>query len=384
MTLAFTSRIAADTATDPQDTVLLKQALNRLGLYTPMPETGITPFPDRAMIDAIRAFQTGRGLPATGRIDPGDGTEQALAIAAAADTLRGGYIWRTLQDDKVRPSHAERDGRSFAWREPPPGGHPGTEPNCRCWAEPVAGEVITPIPGRKPPPPPCFTDPWKEEAKAHVAEFESLTKHPYLDSVGKITIGYGFNVDRWQDFQALPLRTPDASGQLATELEKLTAFLTLRWVAALISPPPSPEGEPPSPSNRSFGKITANNYKGLTKVQLPEADSRQILDLKISDFETALIGKFGDLACFPSPAKIALMDMIYNLGATRFSADRWPNLFDSVSRRNWSEAADRCRRRGVNVERNNRARGLFLDAADAEVNAISPSIGGSSLGKVGQ
>jgi GH24 family phage-related lysozyme (muramidase) len=217
-----------------------------------------------------------------------------------------------------------------------------------------------------------------------VAEFESLTKHPYLDSVGKITIGYGFNVDRWQDFQALPLRTPDASGQLATELEKLTAFLTLRWVAALISPPPSPEGEPPSPSNRSFGKITANNYKGLTKVQLPEADSRQILDLKISDFETALIGKFGDLACFPSPAKIALMDMIYNLGATRFSADRWPNLFDSVSRRNWSEAADRCRRRGVNVERNNRARGLFLDAADAEVNAISPSIGGSSLGKVGQ
>jgi SPP1 gp7 family putative phage head morphogenesis protein len=51
------------------------------------------------------------------------------------------YRWRTRGDDRVRPEHAAREGRIFAWDSPPPGGHPGTEVNCRCHAEPVYGEV---------------------------------------------------------------------------------------------------------------------------------------------------------------------------------------------------------------------------------------------------
>lgn len=35
------------------------------------------------------------------------------------------YIWRTEGDDKVRDSHAERDGKIFNWYVPPEGGHPG-------------------------------------------------------------------------------------------------------------------------------------------------------------------------------------------------------------------------------------------------------------------
>lgn len=49
------------------------------------------------------------------------------------------YIWRTQLDDKVRPEHAAREGRIFAWNNPPPGGHPGSEKNCRCVAVPVEG-----------------------------------------------------------------------------------------------------------------------------------------------------------------------------------------------------------------------------------------------------
>ncbi|MCB1332010.1 MAG: HNH endonuclease [Maritimibacter sp.] len=37
---------------------------------------------------------------------------------------------------KVRHSHAEYDDRVFAWDDPPEGGHPGQEINCRCRAEP--------------------------------------------------------------------------------------------------------------------------------------------------------------------------------------------------------------------------------------------------------
>lgn len=52
------------------------------------------------------------------------------------------YRWRTRGDDRVRPEHAARDGKIFAWDSPPAGGHPGSEVNCRCHAEPVYGEAV--------------------------------------------------------------------------------------------------------------------------------------------------------------------------------------------------------------------------------------------------
>ena len=45
------------------------------------------------------------------------------------------YTWRTVQDSKVRSSHADRDGKVFSWTDPPEGGHPGEDFGCRCWAE---------------------------------------------------------------------------------------------------------------------------------------------------------------------------------------------------------------------------------------------------------
>ncbi|MFP4097878.1 MAG: phage minor head protein [Alphaproteobacteria bacterium] len=47
------------------------------------------------------------------------------------------YIWRTVKDSDVRPAHAAREGKIFSWTNPPEGGHPGEDYNCRCWAETV-------------------------------------------------------------------------------------------------------------------------------------------------------------------------------------------------------------------------------------------------------
>lgn len=46
------------------------------------------------------------------------------------------YTWTTMEDDRVRPEHAELDGRTFAWDAPPEIGNPGEPPNCRCQATP--------------------------------------------------------------------------------------------------------------------------------------------------------------------------------------------------------------------------------------------------------
>lgn len=51
------------------------------------------------------------------------------------------YIWRTRRDRRVRSQHADREGRVFSWNDPPTGGHPGEDFNCRCTAEPYYPEV---------------------------------------------------------------------------------------------------------------------------------------------------------------------------------------------------------------------------------------------------
>ena len=52
-----------------------------------------------------------------------------------------GYIWRTADDGRVRPSHAAMEGQFVKWSEPPTldglTGHAGALPNCRCYPEPI-------------------------------------------------------------------------------------------------------------------------------------------------------------------------------------------------------------------------------------------------------
>lgn len=63
------------------------------------------------------------------------------------------YRWRTVRDERVRggpkyrdavPSHAHREGKIFAWANPPhedkTDGHPGRPIQCRCYPEPVLGQ----------------------------------------------------------------------------------------------------------------------------------------------------------------------------------------------------------------------------------------------------
>jgi SPP1 gp7 family putative phage head morphogenesis protein len=54
------------------------------------------------------------------------------------------YTWRTSQDERVRPDHAALDGKIIKWSKPPivdkktgRRGHPGTDYQCRCVAEPI-------------------------------------------------------------------------------------------------------------------------------------------------------------------------------------------------------------------------------------------------------
>lgn len=52
------------------------------------------------------------------------------------------YTWLATNDGRTRDAHAERNGKVFAWDDPPEGGHPGEAIRCRCVALAVIPEKM--------------------------------------------------------------------------------------------------------------------------------------------------------------------------------------------------------------------------------------------------
>ena len=66
----------------------------------------------------------------------------ALTQARHEDVGVTKYMWSTSGDERVRDSHAEKDGQIFVYANPPADtGHPGHDVNCRCVAIAVFDEV---------------------------------------------------------------------------------------------------------------------------------------------------------------------------------------------------------------------------------------------------
>jgi SPP1 gp7 family putative phage head morphogenesis protein len=56
------------------------------------------------------------------------------------------FIWRTMNDERVRPEHADLEGETFSYDDPPDledgPALPGDPPLCRCYAEPVLDDLV--------------------------------------------------------------------------------------------------------------------------------------------------------------------------------------------------------------------------------------------------
>jgi SPP1 gp7 family putative phage head morphogenesis protein len=52
------------------------------------------------------------------------------------------FIWRTVNDGRVREEHEERNGETYSYDSPPDGELPGEPIQCRCTAEPVFEDIL--------------------------------------------------------------------------------------------------------------------------------------------------------------------------------------------------------------------------------------------------
>jgi GH24 family phage-related lysozyme (muramidase) len=183
-----------------------------------------------------------------------------------------------------------------------------------------------------------------EQSLAKLKEFEGCVPWMYRDTVGKVTVGVGLMLPDAKAAQALPF----VLGTRAATAEEIVAEYAR--VDAL-------------PLGRA-----STFYKTPASLQL----TQQTIDAKLSSilqgFETDLRTEFPQYDTFPDGIKMALLDMIYNLGPAGLFKG-FPHLVAAVQTGAWAQAAEHCTRRGPGEARNTWTRQQFLSAVVGKIQA---------------
>ena len=152
------------------------------------------------------------------------------------------YIWRTQGDDRVRGSHADREGKVFSVDDSP---CPGEEYGCRCWAEKCVESKFLPYDFNLRPDNPAKQIEElsvSDKGVKYIADWEKFRPNIYLDQAGNPTIGYGHLIDPEESFangitmeEALKLFKEDLADTENALYHMLKIPLTQNQFDALVS-----------------------------------------------------------------------------------------------------------------------------------------------------
>jgi GH24 family phage-related lysozyme (muramidase) len=171
----------------------------------------------------------------------------------------------------------------------------------------------------------------------------------YRDTVGKVTVGVGLMLPDAKAAEALPFvvgtraATPE---EIAAEYARVDAM--------------------------AMGRASAF-YKTPTSLLL----TQQTIDAKLSSvlagFEADLRAQFPHYDALPDGVKMALLDMIYNLGPGDLFKG-FPHLVAAIHTGAWAQAAEHCLRHGPGAARNDWTREQFLSAVVGTMKAEAESL----------
>ncbi|HVI10808.1 MAG TPA: hypothetical protein VND65_21140 [Candidatus Binatia bacterium] len=180
-----------------------------------------------------------------------------------------------------------------------------------------------------------------DDSLAHLEYFENSIAWMYRDTRGFVTVGVGEMLANAARAQSIAF--VDASNQVAGPSAILADYNRVLALAPAKVP--------------SF-------YRAANSVVLPQSEIDSLLMNHLNFFDRQLGQQFANFAGFPDAAKLGLLDMIFNLGATGLFKG-YPTLMGYVQKQSWTAAAGECHRNGPNAERNEWTRQQFLDAATA-------------------
>lgn len=183
----------------------------------------------------------------------------------------------------------------------------------------------------------------KRVLRKNLMTYEGAVDHMYLDTRGNVTVGVGHLIRSAQDAQQLPFHKRNDTQATASEIQD--EFESLRKL---------PYGQAHS----------AGYYSGFAQLRLRQSSIDSLTDTHIQSFEVELKRLYPAFDSYPTEARLALFDMIFNLGMTRLRA-LFPRFNQAVLAQDSSVAARECNRPGIQVSRNRYVQELFARAAAA-------------------
>lgn len=175
---------------------------------------------------------------------------------------------------------------------------------------------------------------------AFLTQQEGCEQYLYLDPRGNVTVGVGHLCATSADAERLPF-IKASTNRAATQNEIDYAWACLKY-------------QPLPPKLLAFYGIL---------LEQPAIRALLLQDTVYPQQQAADL--FQGFIAFPQPAKVAILDMLFNLG----SLDLFPNFVRAVRESNWAEAANQCVRRGVSTQRNIDTQELLLSCESVSVDA---------------
>ena len=182
----------------------------------------------------------------------------------------------------------------------------------------------------------------KTKLKQNMMKYEGNVPHMYLDTKGYVTVGVGHLLKDVEAAKKVPFIIRD-TGAIASIKQIEDEFKLIK--------------------SKPFGSQAAAFYKPFTKLVTTEAVREAQVEQHIRIFECELKRIYGvsEFASYPNDVKLALFDMIFNLGMSELK-DEFPNFNKHMKVRDFKQAAIESNRKDVSTERNTYVRNLFKSA----------------------
>jgi len=177
-----------------------------------------------------------------------------------------------------------------------------------------------------------------EQSLAQLEIFEGSVAWMYLDTRSNVTVGVGLMLPDRATASALAFvdaaGDPSAPADIAADFDRVSA----------LAPAMRPQF-----------------YRAPTSPQLPQTVIDANLSEVLTRFEATVRAGLAGYDALPDSAKMALLDMAYNLGPNGLLKG-YPKMLQAVETGNWAEAAAQCARGGIGAARNAWTSQQFLAA----------------------
>lgn len=183
----------------------------------------------------------------------------------------------------------------------------------------------------------------KQTLRKKLSEYEGTVYHMYLDSKGFVTIGVGHLLSTVAEAQKLSF--VDSKTSKKATVDDIKADF---------------ENVSKQPKNKF-----SSYYKAHTKLVLNQIEIDNLTNSHIEIFYNELKLVYPEFDSYPEAARLALFDLIFNLGMTNLRT-LWPTFNKAVKEKDWKKAGDASNRSPpISALRNKYVKDLLYDASSA-------------------